>query len=160
MNGMKSGWIKLHRSLLNWKWINNSNTLSVFIYLLLRANHQKNTYKNTVVQIGSLVTGRKSIAKMTGLSEQKVRTALVNLQTTNEITIKTTNKYSVISINNWDKYQAINQQKNRKSTNKQPHYKNDKEIKNNNINWDEFGNSFTKRASDKKVIPLKELLKK
>lgn len=140
------GWIKLHRSLLSWKWLNNPNTLSVFICLLLQANHQKNTYKGIDIQIGQLVTGRKSLAKMTGLSERKVRTALVNLKTTNEIAIKTTNKFSVISILNWDRYQGIDQQNDRKTTNNRPHYKNDKEIKKYNYSKKEISEQAVQLA--------------
>lgn len=144
---MSKGWIKLHRSLLGWRWFDKPNTLVVFIYLLLNANHQKNTYKGYDIQIGQLVTGRRAIAKNTGLSERNVRTALVDLQTTHEVTIKTTNKFSIISINNWDKYQLSDPQTARKSTNRRPHYKNDKEInKYNSSNSEEIERTRMKLA--------------
>jgi hypothetical protein len=59
-----------------------------------------------------------------GMSEQKIRTNLDSLRKRQNLTIKTTNKFSIISIINWDAYQCeeneINQQINQQITNKQP----------------------------------------
>ena len=155
-----TGWIKLHRSLKSWGWRNHPNTLCVFINLLLEANHQKRVWNGVEVSQGQLIFGRKKFSEKTGISEQSVRTALKHLKSTNEITIKTTNKYSLISINNWSKYQATNQQTNKRSTSNQPHLKNVyKNVYKNKVNFDEFGNSFSVRESDKQIKPLKELLK-
>ena len=45
------------------------------------------------------------MAKQTGISERSIRTCLENLKATNELTIKTTNQFSVITIVNYEKYQ-------------------------------------------------------
>lgn len=73
---------------------------------------------------GELVTGRTSLSAQTGLSVQSIRTALERLKSTNEITIKSTSKYSIVTIVNYDTYQfndmEINQQVNQQiTTNKQ-----------------------------------------
>ena len=53
------------------------------------------------------------------MSEQSIRTSIEHLKSTNEITIKSTNKFSIITIENWGKYQLndedINQQTNQQS---------------------------------------------
>ena len=51
------------------------------------------------------------------LSEREVRTALEHLKSTNEVTIKTTNRFSVVTITNWDKYQCHDSESTNKSTN-------------------------------------------
>ena len=90
---------------------------------------------------GQFVFGRKKCSIETGLSEQIVRSCLLSLKSTNNLTIKTTNKFSIISITNWDSYQVdeceFNQQITSKPTNNQPTnnqqittYKNIKNIKN------------------------------
>jgi len=115
-----TGWVKLHKSIINWEWYSDANTFRVFMHLLLSVNHENKRYMGHDVPIGSAVSGRHSLAKALGLSEQSVRTALTKLKSTSEITIKKTNKFSIISINNWSKYQTINQQSNIPSTNNQP----------------------------------------
>jgi hypothetical protein len=39
------------------------------------------------------------------MSEQNIRTAISNLKSTNEVTIKPTKQYSIITLVNWDTYQ-------------------------------------------------------
>jgi len=117
------GWIKLHRQILDWQWINDPNVFLVFTRILLRANHEDKLWRGISVKRGQLITGRMELAKDIGISEQSVRTALIRLKSTSEITIKSTNKYSIISVNNYDDYQQINQQTNQQSTNNQPQLK-------------------------------------
>jgi len=101
-----NGWIKLHRKMLEWEWYNDSNTFRLFIHLLLLANHEKKRWRGIEINRGELVTGRKKLAKELMLSERKIRTSLMRLKSTNEIAIKTTNKYSIISICNYSTYQT------------------------------------------------------
>lgn len=100
------GFIKLHRQLMNWEWYNTPNTLRLFLHLLLKANHKETLWKGIVIHRGEVLTGRVKLAEELGLSEQQIRTSKMHLISTNEITIKTTNQYSVITINHWDEYQA------------------------------------------------------
>ena len=46
-----------------------------------------------------------------------MRTSLEHLKSTNEITIKTTNQFSIISIVNWEKYQCVEEKTTNKTTN-------------------------------------------
>lgn len=121
---MNEVWIKLHKKFLDWKWYKNKNTKILFIHCLLKANWKNGFYEDIEIKRGSFVTGRKQLSKELGLTEQEIRTAINHLKSTNEITIKTTSAFSIISINNYDKYQAINQPFNQRATNEQPQYKN------------------------------------
>jgi hypothetical protein len=114
-----SGWIKIHRTLLEWGWLNSPNHVALFLTLLLRANYKTTKWRRETLSPGQLLTGRKQLSIWTGLSEQQVRTALSDLKATNEITIKTCNRFSIITITNWDMYQQDNQQDNR-PTNQRP----------------------------------------
>lgn len=111
-----AGWIKLHRKMTNWEWFDDHNTFRLFMYLLMTANHTDTEWRGTKVPAGSVLTGRESLAAKTGMSEQQVRTSLRKLKSTGEITSKTTNKFSVISITNWADYQDSNQQATSKPT--------------------------------------------
>ncbi len=110
------GWIKLHRQILEWEWSDCPKTFCLFIHLLLKANFEPSKYHGYEIPVGSLVFGRKAFSSSTGLSEQKIRTSLNRLEKSNEVTIKITNKFSIISMVNWKKYQLDNLQ----VTNNQP----------------------------------------
>ena len=112
----ESGFIKLNRNILSWRWYSDVITFRVFLHLLLKANYKDGEFEIHTIKRGQLVTGRKSLAKELKLSEQSIRTALEHLKSTNEITIKATSKYSIITINSYDKYQSVTNT----STNNQP----------------------------------------
>lgn len=115
-----SGFVKLFKIFLYWEWYTNANTMRVFIHCLLKANYKSKKWQGKVIPAGSFITGRRKMAQELAMTEQQVRTALSNLKSTNEITIKPYSQYSIISINNWDKFQGINQQSNQQITNEQP----------------------------------------
>ena len=103
---MSSGWIKLHRSMRDWGWYHKSEMVHLWLHLLLRANHKQRVFEGEVVNRGQLVCGRKQLAKETGITEQTIRTCLTRLKSTNEITIKSTKRFSVVTINNYHTYQV------------------------------------------------------
>lgn len=101
------GWIKIHRKMTEWEWYADINVCRLFLHLLLTANFDEKRWQGMTIGRGQIIVGRQQLAKETRLSEQQVRTALNKLEKTQEITIKSTNKYSVITICNYDRYQSL-----------------------------------------------------
>lgn len=117
---MHRGYIKLWRKTIEWEWYKDTVTKCVFLHLLLTANHQEKKWKGITIKRGEALTGRKKLASDLHFSEMQIRSALNHLKSTNEITIKTTNKYSLIELLNYETYNNTNQQDNQQTTNKQP----------------------------------------
>lgn len=101
-----NGYIKLHRKLADWGWYKDANTMRVFMHLLITANYTETEYMGETIHPGETVIGRRSLASALGMSEKNVRTALKHLKSTNEVAIRTTNKFSVVTIVNWELYQV------------------------------------------------------
>lgn len=112
-------WIKLHREMLDWGWYLDVPVKVLWIHILLKANYVEKEWMGEPIPMGSLVTSTDKLSNETGLTTQQVRTALKKLKLTNEISVKTTNKFTVISINKWDEYQADNDPCNNRETNEQ-----------------------------------------
>lgn len=117
---MQKGFVKLHRKLTEWEWYSDINTLCIFVHMLLVANHSPSKYKGHTIKRGQLVFGRKKIAEKFGLSEQQVRTVMDKLKSTNEITSEATNKFSIVTLVNYDLYQNKKEKTTNKTTNKTP----------------------------------------
>ena len=100
------GWIKLYRQFIKWEWYKDSHTKDLFIHLLLLANHEENQWQGKTIKRGQLITSVNHLAEECGISTQNVRTSLKKLKSTHEITIKTTNKYTLVTIENYDKFQG------------------------------------------------------
>ena len=134
---MDRGWIKLWRKSNDKGWIKNHKLWALWSWALLKASHKEKWVMvgNQEIKLypGQFIFGRRAAAKETGLSEQEIRSRLDFLRDAQNLTIKSTNKFSIITIINWDTYQSDerqnNHQINQQITTKQPQtrmYKNDK----------------------------------
>ena len=101
----KSTFIKIDRNIVNWRWFQNSKILSVFIWLLIKANIKEGHFEKDIVHRGSLVTSNAHIAEGCGLTISNVRTALADLESTGEISRNIRNHYQLITINKYESYQ-------------------------------------------------------
>ena len=110
------GWISLYRKFVNWEWYTDANTMRVFLHLLLLANHKENKWRGILIERGQLVTSYNSISDDLNLTVQEIRTSFKRLKSTNEITTKSTNKYTLVTILKYNDYQD-NQEENNKQTN-------------------------------------------
>ena len=117
--GGNGGYIRLHRQILKWEWWNNPNTFRLFLYLLLKANYCDLRFEGKVIRRGQLITSLPKLAKETSLSVQQVRTSLLKLISTGEITDSSTRHYRIITIVKYDEYQNDNRQDNRQITDNQ-----------------------------------------
>lgn len=160
---MNEGFVKLLRRIRDWEWYDRYVEKDILIELLLIANWKEKTWKGIKIERGQAVTGRKKLAAKLGFSEQQIRTGLSNLQKTGEITIKSTNKFSIITVCSWDTYNSEEDQDqptNQPTDNQQTHHrdnhqttttKKDKNIRNKNYTVDELRmrliQMFTKRVS-------------
>ena len=121
------GWLKLYRSILDSAVFQDAEVLKVWIWLLCNVafeQHDTICYGKVIhLKPGQIATGRKKIAQCTDLNENKVYRALTALKSLGNIEIKSTNRYSIITVVNWEKYQdesgnrtANEQQTNNKTT--------------------------------------------
>ena len=106
------GWIKIHRKLLDWGWFTDPNTLSVFLFLLLKANIKDGEFLGHTIRRGECAASLPTISKGTGLTIQNVRTALKHLESTGEVTCTGYPKFSVFTVSNYDRYQLTNTEPN------------------------------------------------
>lgn len=103
---MVVGWIKLHRKFLEWEWYTDSKMVHLFIHLLLSASIEDRKWKGIVLQRGQLATTYPELSKKTGLTVQNLRTCLEKLEYSQIINRKVTNKYTLVTICNYESYQS------------------------------------------------------
>ena len=131
-----SGWIKLHRQLLNWEWYNDTNCRLLFLHCLVLANYEDTKWRGKEIKKGSFISSLGNLAKSSGLSVRTLRTTISKLQSTNELTSKGHAEYTMFTIVKYNNYQStdtptvIKPTRKRQATDKQPTtVKEDKEIK-------------------------------
>jgi hypothetical protein len=147
---MYRGYIKTWRKVLDSGWLKNHKLWVFWSWCLLKASYKEYDIMVGLQQVhllpGQFIFGRKKASEETGLTEQEVRTAIDSLRKRQNITIKTTNKFSIVSIANWDIYQddevKNNQQINQPLTNKEPTTNQQLTTNNNNKNIKKEKNKY------------------
>lgn len=119
---LENGFIKLHRSLVNWEWYRDANTSRLFIHLLLVANYDTQKWRGVEVLRGQKISSYGMLAQELGLSVQNIRTAVKHLISTGELTHQSTAEYGIFTVVNYDKYQGLTYDTtlDQQSTNSQP----------------------------------------
>lgn len=157
-----SGFVKIHRKITEWEWYDDINCRLVFLHLILTANHEAKPWKGQIIDRGEVVYSVEGLAKDVGISLQNAKTALKKLKKSNqqrtpELTSRATNKFTVLTICNYDSYQSKDNGSasiNQPSTNQQPNHPltTTKEVKNK-----EYKKDTTKVVSKKDAPPPENL---
>jgi hypothetical protein len=103
---MSTGWIKLHRQLLEWEWYDDTNTKCLFLHCLLRANHSDTEWRGHKIKRGQFLTSVDTLTRETGLSVSQIRTSLKKLISTSEIASKSQARSTVITVLEYDSHQG------------------------------------------------------
>lgn len=142
---MNTGYVKLHRKVMNSFVWTNPYMYKLWSLCLMKASHENRKIlfngKEIQVNSGEFVTGRDAITSE--MNEGVKREHQVNsgsvwrwlkqFEKNGMLNIKSTTKYSVISIKNWSLYQSSEQQMNIKRTTSEQQVhtnKNEKNYKN------------------------------
>lgn len=88
----------------DWEWYENTNVFRLFTHCLLHTNTQDTRYCGREIKAGQFVSSVARISAETGLTESQVRTALKKLKDTGYISTKSTNKYTIYTVNEYQKY--------------------------------------------------------
>lgn len=107
---MDGGFIKLHHKMLQWGWYDDTNTKVLFIHCLLKANWKECEWHGHKISPGQFVTSLPRLAEETQMTVKQVRIALKHLKSSGEVADKGYSKYRIITVNNWDQYQADGRQ--------------------------------------------------
>jgi transcriptional antiterminator len=117
---MDNGFIKIHRSLNEWGWKKDPKMVAFWMHILVNANWKDGHFMGHKISAGDIVIGRKALSHETGLSEREIRTCIDKLKMTGEVTSKTTNRFTILTIVKWEQYQVEREQATSSQSNKRP----------------------------------------
>ena len=126
--------VSLHRKIADRERYTHVPTKVVFFHLVLLANHEPHKRRGQQICRWERITSIWHIAEETWCTFQQVRTALKNLEKTWEITRRSTNKNTLITLLKYDVYQSEDWRATSKSTNKQQTNNNQSTTNNNDKN--------------------------
>jgi len=170
--------ITLHRKIITSSCFDDAELLKLWIWCLVRANHKDREiiHAGQVIKLkrGEFITGRFEAAKELKITPMKFRSRITLLQKMSMISKKVTNKYTIISVINYDYYQSgAKNLTNKQPTNNQqittdnnvnnvnkdlgeinsPHLK---ENNNNDMGWNNTSDDFNEGVVDYESGELKQ----
>jgi ribosomal protein L30E len=109
---MAGGYILLHRQILDSYQFSNPEYLKIWIWMLAKANYKSkvanievNSGRTDVpLERGQFIFGRTSAAKELKMGESKIYRVLKKFESDGSITVKSNNKFSVITVCKYDTY--------------------------------------------------------
>lgn len=117
---MQEGWIKLYRNLLESSLFEHPELLKFWIWCLLKADHKETKTRIGIQEIhinkGQFIFGRKKAAIELNMKESTAYKYLKILEKEQRITIKSNNRFSVVTLINWEDYQKIEEKSNSRVT--------------------------------------------
>ena len=134
---MHRGYFKFWRKYLD-DLIQHPEALQLWIWCLDKASHcrRKQIIGSSVVETlpGQLVFGRHMAVRELGSTERKVRTLLELLKKLGYLTVKPSNKFSLITVMNFDSWQQDDQQDDQQTSSKRPANDHEEELRIKNLN--------------------------
>jgi hypothetical protein len=125
--GDTNGWIKLHRIALDHGWLRDPKLWTVWSYCLLRASHKEHKQivgrQEIMLMPGQFIFGRFEAARELRMKPSTLYDILTRVKEAGSIDIKSGNKFSVITVVNWEFYQGKqdeDRQQNRHETGSKP----------------------------------------
>lgn len=107
---MYNGYVKLYRKIFDSIIFQNEKLLKIFIWCLLKASHKEREQiigRNVItLKEGQFIFGRNKAAAELNISPSTIWDYIKLMETYNIISIKSNNKYSVITIEKWEIYQG------------------------------------------------------
>ena len=119
MGSSLNGVVKLHRKLIARGWYQDYVVKDVFLHLLLTANFKDSQWMGVTLKKGQLVTRYKHLSEDLAFSVRQVRTAIDKLKSTGEITTEATNRFTIITVVNWEEYQLFDEKTTSEATSNQ-----------------------------------------
>lgn len=103
-----NGYITLFRIIMEWEWADDDTVFAHFVKLIIAANYQDKKWQGITVKRGSLVGSIDTLCTRLRTKKSRLRRSLDVLSESGAITVETVpNKYHIITIVNYNKYQPI-----------------------------------------------------
>lgn len=129
-----TSYIKLFRKLLNSPIFENEKALKIWIWCLLKATHKEREQLvgQQIVKLkkGDFVFGRKQASEELKMTESTIYKYIKLLEKLQMISIKSNNKFSVVSIEKWEDYQIEELKSNNKVATEEQQSNTNKNVKN------------------------------
>ena len=150
MSDLEGGFVSTWRKMHEWEWYDDDAVFKIFIGFLWLANYKDQQWKGITIKRGSFITSTAKLCNYFNKSKNTILRCLDCLKSTGEIIDEVVpNKYRIITVVNYDKYQSVVQNLNNKRDNKRYNKRDNK--KDNSVNNCKDNNRDTTNKYNKEI---------
>ena len=95
-------WIGINKNIINSNIYKDHGAMRVMFHLLLTVNYSAVEWQSITIDRGETVTSLKRLSEELGMSKNTLLKSLSTLESSGEISKRTTNKYTLIRVVNYD----------------------------------------------------------
>lgn len=105
------GFITIDRCIEDWRWWGNPTAMSLWLYILVKANWKDGWWKggNEPINRGEFVTSQLKISEELGLNRRTVSRYLKEFEKDNQIRLEVNNSRTKIIVINYAKFQDLSE---------------------------------------------------
>lgn len=105
----EKGYITIQRKITEWRWWGNPNAMSLWLYILVKANWQDRWWDRgkEMVKRGEFITSQVKIAEDLNMNRRTVTKYLKLFAEEGQIELKVDNRKTLIKVINYAKYQDV-----------------------------------------------------
>lgn len=96
------GWIGINRDIISSGIYKDHGAMRVLLHLLLTVNYSAVEWQSITIDRGETVTSLKRLSEELGMSKNTLLKSLSTLESAGEVSKRTTNKYTLIRVVNYD----------------------------------------------------------
>jgi len=112
---MNRGYVRLWRRFLDDGYLQNANLCVFMLWCLLKASHKEHAVtvglQRVALEPGEFIFTLRNAAKDLKMSLKQIRVIVATLKNSEFLALKTTNRFSVITVINWHLYQETEEEK-------------------------------------------------
>lgn len=100
------GYIKIHRSLLDWEWYSDDRCVRLLLHLNLKANYVDRRWKGQDLKPGQFITSSISLSEQLKWSRSAVNRTLDKLRECGEIATEADSRWTLVTLVKWGQLQG------------------------------------------------------
>ena len=115
---MSGQWVKLHRKSIDSQVFSDAALWQMFCWCLMKANWKDGWFNAVPIPAGSFATGRHAASEFLGMNAATWYKRMKKLESCGVISLKSNNRFTVVTVEKWADYQESQEFGNNKVTTK------------------------------------------
>jgi hypothetical protein len=95
-----SGFVIFNKKSKDWMWYSSNTHLAIYLKLMIEVNYEDRKWQNLTIKKNQILTSIEHLSLLLSTPKTTLKRILKDFEESGDITVETTNKYTLITLNN------------------------------------------------------------